>query len=81
MHRRVISSGARLLARPLSPLSDPMTGFFALTRKAWLRGRRQVSPVGFKVGHLADLQCSNCDSSFLFFCYLLACESQLFPSR
>lgn len=48
LHRRVISAGARLLARPLSPLSDPMTGFFAITRRAWLRGRPQVSPVGFK---------------------------------
>jgi dolichol-phosphate mannosyltransferase len=49
LHRRVISWGARLLARPLSPLSDPMTGFFALTRRTWTRGRKSVSPVGFKV--------------------------------
>lgn len=33
LYRRVISSGARLLARPLTPLSDPMTGFFAMTSR------------------------------------------------
>jgi hypothetical protein len=32
LHRRVISKGARLLAQPLTPLSDPMTGFFGLTK-------------------------------------------------
>jgi hypothetical protein len=50
LHRRVISWGARLLARPLSPLSDPMTGFFAVSAAAWKRGKHNVSPLGFKVG-------------------------------
>lgn len=49
LHRRIISSGARLLARPLSPLSDPMTGFFALPRSVWLKGRPRISPLGFKI--------------------------------
>ena len=30
MHRRVISKGARMLGAALTPLSDPMTGFFGL---------------------------------------------------
>lgn len=33
LHRRVISWGARMLARPLTAASDPMSGFFAI-RKA-----------------------------------------------
>jgi dolichol-phosphate mannosyltransferase len=33
LYRRVISGGARLLARPLTPLSDPMTGFFGLPKR------------------------------------------------
>jgi glycosyltransferase involved in cell wall biosynthesis len=48
LYRRVISSGARMLARPLSPLSDPMTGFFALSRRAYARGG-PYNPVGFKI--------------------------------
>ena len=32
MYRRVLSGGARVLARPLTPLSDPMTGFFGLRK-------------------------------------------------
>ncbi len=57
LHRRVMSSGARMLARPLSPLSDPMTGFFAISKTAWLRGRRQVSPVGFKICMESYIKC------------------------
>ena len=33
MHRRVISTGARLLARPLTTASDPMSGFFGIHKK------------------------------------------------
>lgn len=32
VYRRVISWGARSLARPLTSASDPMTGFFAITK-------------------------------------------------
>lgn len=32
LHRRLISWGARTLARPLTSASDPMTGFFGLTK-------------------------------------------------
>jgi dolichol-phosphate mannosyltransferase len=48
MYRRVISAGARALARPLSPLSDPMTGFFAISRRAYAKGG-PYSPLGFKI--------------------------------
>lgn len=30
VHRRFISWGARLLALPLTPASDPMSGFFGI---------------------------------------------------
>lgn len=33
MHRRIISSGARMLARPLTTVSDPMSGFFGIHKK------------------------------------------------
>jgi dolichol-phosphate mannosyltransferase len=36
LYRRVISWGARLLARPLTTASDPMTGFFGI-RKDYVR--------------------------------------------
>lgn len=50
LHRRVISAGARALALPLTPLSDPMTGFFGVSRRAYARGlARGYDGVGFKV--------------------------------
>ncbi|KAJ6589230.1 nucleotide-diphospho-sugar transferase [Mycena capillaripes] len=48
MYRRVISWGARILARPLTTASDPMTGFFALRKDAFMRSR-PLSPQGFKI--------------------------------
>jgi len=57
LHRQIISWGARLLARPLSPLSDPMTGFFCISRAAWHRGRARVSSVGFKICMEAYIKC------------------------
>ena len=34
LYRRVISSGARMLALPLTSASDPMTGFFGILKEA-----------------------------------------------
>eukprot|EP01119_Soliformovum_irregulare_P002266 TRINITY_DN12551_c0_g1_i1.p1 TRINITY_DN12551_c0_g1~~TRINITY_DN12551_c0_g1_i1.p1 ORF type:complete len:267 (-),score=75.08 TRINITY_DN12551_c0_g1_i1:92-892(-) len=48
LHRRIISVGARLLSRPLTPLSDPMTGFFGLKKSVFKRGKN-ISPLGFKI--------------------------------
>ncbi len=47
-HRRMMSLFAGLLARPLTPLSDPMSGFFAVRREA-VRAARDLSPLGFKI--------------------------------
>ncbi|KAJ6537425.1 nucleotide-diphospho-sugar transferase [Mycena vulgaris] len=48
VYRRVISWGARILARPLTTASDPMTGFFAVRKDAFMRSR-PLSPQGFKI--------------------------------
>ncbi|KAJ6479464.1 nucleotide-diphospho-sugar transferase, partial [Mycena vitilis] len=48
LYRRLISWGARMLARPLTSASDPMTGFFALRKDAFTHARA-LSPRGFKI--------------------------------
>ncbi len=46
--RRLGSRVATLLARPLAPLSDPMSGFFAVRRETWERADR-LDPIGYKI--------------------------------
>jgi dolichol-phosphate mannosyltransferase len=53
--RRLISRAATLLARPLVPVADPMSGFFAFRREV-LR-RAPLSPVGFKIGLEIMVRC------------------------
>lgn len=48
MYRRIISTGARYLARPLSSASDPMTGFFGV-RKAVFQKATNLNRQGFKI--------------------------------
>jgi len=45
--RRLISWGARLLARPLTHVRDPMSGFFCVRRSILSRG--ELTPVGYKI--------------------------------
>jgi len=47
--RRAGSRLATWLARPLAPLSDPMSGFFAIRRECWHRARG-LDPLGYKIG-------------------------------
>ncbi|MGI9298146.1 MAG: glycosyltransferase [Gammaproteobacteria bacterium] len=47
--RRLNSRGATILARPLTPLADPMSGFFAF-RRAQMPPPETLSPVGYKIG-------------------------------
>lgn len=49
LHRRIISWGARVLARPLTPLSDPMTGFFGIRRNTFEAGLPHVNSIGYKI--------------------------------
>ena len=46
--RRILSAGAAILARPLTAVRDPMSGFFALNRT--VLGRHPVNPIGYKIG-------------------------------
>ncbi|GAA5936575.1 dolichyl-phosphate beta-D-mannosyltransferase [Sporobolomyces koalae] len=48
LHRRIISWGARTLARPLTSASDPMTGFFGIM-KDHLLACQPINSSGFKI--------------------------------
>jgi dolichol-phosphate mannosyltransferase len=53
--RKINSRVATLLAAPFSgPVSDPMSGFFALERSTYARAKRLV-PLGYKIG--LELMC------------------------
>jgi len=47
--RWINSKVATLLARPLTAITDPMSGFFALPRSVFERAR-DPSPLGYKIG-------------------------------
>ncbi len=47
---------ATLLASPLTPLADPMSGFFALRRETFESGR-DFNPVGYKIGLELIIKC------------------------
>jgi dolichol-phosphate mannosyltransferase len=47
---------ATLLARPLTTVSDPMAGFFALRRSTFQNGR-EFNPVGYKIGLELMVKC------------------------
>ncbi|KAM0789150.1 hypothetical protein ACM66B_000002 [Microbotryomycetes sp. NB124-2] len=48
MYRRVISWGARILARPLTSASDPMTGFFGILKEQFQLSA-PINTSGFKI--------------------------------
>lgn len=56
LHRRLISRLATLLARPIAPLSDPMSGFFALRRETFARAE-QLNPLGYKIALELYVKC------------------------
>jgi dolichol-phosphate mannosyltransferase len=47
-YRRVISKGATSIARGLTKVKDPMSGFFALKKE--VLGGVELNPVGYKIG-------------------------------
>jgi dolichol-phosphate mannosyltransferase len=53
--RRLMSRGATALARPLVPVADPMSGFFAFQRP--VLDRAPLSPLGFKIGLEIMVRC------------------------
>lgn len=54
------SQVATLLARPLTKVKDPMSGFFAF-RRADLARARELSPVGYKIGLELIVKCGFSD--------------------
>jgi dolichol-phosphate mannosyltransferase len=57
VHRRIISWGARLLARPLTPLSDPMSGFFGIRKAVFVRGESRIDGIGYKIALEIFVKC------------------------
>ncbi|EDO18361.1 hypothetical protein Kpol_1013p33 [Vanderwaltozyma polyspora DSM 70294] len=50
LHRRVISTTARAMAKPLTTASDPMSGFFGLQKKYLLKANdKDINKQGFKI--------------------------------
>lgn len=49
-HRRLNSTMATWLARPLTSAKDPLAGFFALRRNVFVRAANDLDPIGYKIG-------------------------------
>ena len=47
VRRRAVSAAARWLARPLTDVRDPMSGFFAVRKE--ILGRAPLTPIGYKI--------------------------------
>jgi len=54
--RRLVSTGASFLARPFTPVRDPMSGFFAIHRS--IVDRVPLRPAGFKIALEILVKCS-----------------------
>lgn len=48
--RRVVSFGATCLARPLTRIADPMSGFFAFRKELYKNVNGEINALGFKIG-------------------------------
>lgn len=57
MARTIISKGATLLARPLTTSTDPMSGFFCVSRDTLRTGRDACNPLGFKIALEIMVRC------------------------
>jgi dolichol-phosphate mannosyltransferase len=56
--RRIISAGATLLARPLTPSTDPMSGFFCISKSTLVQGEGSgICTMGFKIGLELMVRC------------------------
>lgn len=62
IHRKIISWGATMVAKPLVKCSDPMSGFFSL-RKATLQKATVLNPLGYKIGLELMVRCG-CEKIF-----------------
>ncbi|RIK80217.1 MAG: hypothetical protein DCC67_09630 [Planctomycetota bacterium] len=69
LRRRWLSRMGALLARPLTSVSDPMSGFFALSRESYRRIASDLTPVGYKVALelIVKLPCRDVGEVPIFF--------------
>jgi dolichol-phosphate mannosyltransferase len=56
VYRFLNSKLATILAKPLTNINDPMSGFFALPRYVWERGQA-IDPIGYKIGLELIVKC------------------------
>ena len=78
--RRLISAGATSLAWPLSSSSDPMSGFFCLSKGTLARGASSgINAMGFKIGLelMVRCRCKTIADVPITFCERVAGESKL----
>lgn len=57
--RRVVSLAATMIAWPVAPAYDPMSGFFCVSKDVLKRGDGRISPIGWKIGLEVMARC-NC---------------------
>jgi len=57
LFRWLNSKVATLLALPFTRAADPMSGFFALCRTAFLEAKNTLSPIGYKIGLELIVKC------------------------
>lgn len=55
--RRLNSRLATLLALPLAPVGDPMSGFFCLSSDTYRSARGRIRPLGYKIGLELMVRC------------------------
>jgi dolichol-phosphate mannosyltransferase len=76
--RKLNSWAATVLARPLTPVRDPMAGFFCLRRETWQRAER-LNPIGYKIALelMVKCRCRRCAEIPIVFQDRLHGESKL----
>jgi len=55
--RRLVSRGATMLAWPVAACSDPMSGFFCVSKEVLQRGDGRFNLIGFKIGLEIMVRC------------------------
>mmetsp|Transcript_62276 Transcript_62276/g.181941 ORF Transcript_62276/g.181941 Transcript_62276/m.181941 type:complete len:285 (+) Transcript_62276:3-857(+) len=55
--RQIVSRGATLLAWPVASCTDPMSGFFCVSKEVLRRGEGRLNLIGFKVGLEIMVRC------------------------
>lgn len=68
LFRRALSSGATILAAGVAASTDPMSGFFCVSKPVYNRGRQRCNPIGFKIGLeiMARCRCQVVDVPIMF---------------